>query len=619
MPLQFTDADALAEDVVRRVGKRIVLALPLGLGKANLIANALYARAAADPSISLKIFTALTLEKPRYANTMQRRFLEPVIERLFGAWPQLAYAHALRKGTLPSNIEVNEFFFPAGQWLSVPLAQQGYISTNYTHAVRAVMSRGINVVGQLVAKRADNGQSRYSLSCNTDLTLDLLQARAEGRAEFMLLGEVNDELPFMLGEGDRAEDDFHAVLDNRALQYPLFAPPKEPIDLAEYAVGLHVARMIADGGTLQVGIGQEGDAAVHALLLRQQQNAVFREAVDRLSCAADQFREEEPFRAGLYAATEMFVDGFLALIDAGILKREVDGAVLHGGFFLGPKSFYRALNAMDDAARARLQMTAISFTNALYHDEAAKRAARVKARFVNNTMIATLLGGAVSDGLEDGRVVSGVGGQYDFVAQAFALDDARSILCLKSTRERNGKLSSNIRFAYGYETIPRHLRDVFVTEYGIADLRDKSDADVIATMLGVADSRFQPELLRQAKEAGKIARAYEIPAAYRNNTPERVAAALDPIRARGFLPAFPLGTDFDETEQRLIPALELLDRAASSPLMLAGLVLGGLSADEGDKPLLARMELEAPKSIEDHLYRAALRGAIRQTQSRRST
>jgi acyl-CoA hydrolase len=615
MPLQFTDADALAEDVVRRVGERIVLALPLGLGKANLIANALYARAVADPSISLKIFTALTLEKPHYANKLQHRFLEPVIERLFGDWPQLAYAHALRKNAVPANIEINEFFFPAGQWLNVPLAQQGYISTNYTHAVRAVMSRGINVVGQLVAKRADVGQSRYSLSCNTDLTLELLQARAEGNADFLLLGEVNDELPFMPGAGDRAADEFYAVLDNPALQYALFAPPKEPIDLAEYAIGLHVARMIADGGTLQIGIGQEGDAAVHALLLRHQKNAVFREAVDRLSCAEDQFRDMEPFRDGLYAATEMFVDGFLALIDAGILKREVDGAVLHGGFFLGPKSFYRALNAMDDKARAKLQMTAISFTNALYGDEAAKRAARVKARFVNNTMMATLLGGAVSDELEDGRVVSGVGGQYDFVAQALALGDARSILCLKSTRNRGGKLSSNIRFAHAYETIPRHLRDVFVTEYGIADLRDKSDAGVIAAMLAVADSRFQPELLRQAKQAGKIASSYEIPSASRDNTPERIARALDPLRARGFLPAFPLGTDFDETEQRLIPALELLDHAATSWLQLARLFLGGLSASlaADETPFLERMLLDTPNSIEDRLYRAALRGAIRRT------
>ena len=55
-------------------------------------------------------------------------------------------------------------------------------------------------------------------------------------------------------------------------------------------------------------------------------------------------------------------------------------------------------------------------------------------------------------------------------------------------------------------TIPRHLRDVIVTEYGVADLRGKSDADVIAAMLAVADSRFQAELVaagqgcRQAAE-----------------------------------------------------------------------------------------------------------------------
>ena len=63
----------------------------------------------------------------------------------------------------------------------------------------------------------------------------------------------------------------------------------------------------------------------------------------------------------------------------------------------------------------------VSFTNELYGDEDAKRRARVDARFVNNAMMATLMGAAISDGLENGQVVSGVGGQYNFVAQAFAL------------------------------------------------------------------------------------------------------------------------------------------------------------------------------------------------------
>ena len=98
-------------------------------------------------------------------------------------------------------------------------------------------------------------------------------------------------------------------------------------------------------------------------------------------------------------------------------------------------------------------------------------------------MMATLLGAAVSDGLENGQVVSGVGGQYNFVAQAFALPGARSILALEATRQPGAKAQSNIRWTYA------HLRDIVVTEYGVADLRGKSDADVIAAMLQVADSR----------------------------------------------------------------------------------------------------------------------------------
>ena len=148
-----------------------------------------------------------------------------------------------------------------------------------------------------------------------------------------------------------------------------------------------------------------------------------------------------------------------------------------------------------------------------------KTRARVKARFINNAMMATLLGAIVSDGLENGRVVSGVGGQHNFVTQAFALPDARSIITLNSTRKARGTVQSNIRWSYGHTTIPRHERDIVVSEYGIADLRGKSDEAVIAAMLAIADSRFQPELLRAAKDAGKIAKSYEIPAAFRDNTP----------------------------------------------------------------------------------------------------
>src|SRR3982074_3485391 len=229
MPKLFSDPDDIAEDIIRDVGTNLVVGLPLGLGKANHVINALYARAAADRSISLTFFSALTLEKPKPSSLLEKRFIGPVIDRLFGGYPDLTYADALHAGALPPNIKVIEFFFLAGRWLHVPFAQQHYISANYTHASSYLLARGLNVVTQLVAKRVVDGVARYSLSCNTDTTLDLLRARAEGRGSFKLIGQVNSELPFMPGQGDLAAEEFSAILDIPETDFPLFAPPAEPI------------------------------------------------------------------------------------------------------------------------------------------------------------------------------------------------------------------------------------------------------------------------------------------------------------------------------------------------------------------------------------------------------
>jgi acyl-CoA hydrolase len=605
-PVVFDDPERVADEIIARVGKNIVLALPLGLGKANHVANALFARAAADPSIDLRIFTALTLEKPRPKGDLERRFVAPLAERLFAGYPELAYAVALHERRLPGNVKVDEFFFAAGTRLGIAAAQQSYISANYTHALRSVLDRGVNVVAQLVARRG----TRVSLSCNPDLTLDLLACRARKGCDFLFVGQVNSELPFM--PDDVALGEFDLMLDSPATDFPLFAPPHEPIGLAEHAIGLHVARTVADGGTLQLGIGLLADAVTHALILRHRHNAEFRDLVARLDPSdLAALRESAPFAAGLYGVSEMFVEGFLHLLRAGVLKREVDGALLHAAFFLGSRAFYRALREMPDAELAKLRMGPVSFVNELYGDEAAKRRARVKARFVNNAMMATLLGAVISDALENGQVVSGVGGQYNFVAQGFALADARSIIVLRATRTAKRRTTSTILWNYGHTTIPRHLRDVVVTEYGIADLRGKTDRDVIAAMLAIADSRFQDELLRRAKDAGKIEKSFELPAACRDNTPERIARALGPAREQGLLPPFPFGSDFTATEERLIPALELL--RAAPPIRLAGLLARGLLASAPAKDVhdcLARMGLAHPSGVLERIEAALLHAAL---------
>ncbi|SEE42210.1 acetyl-CoA hydrolase/transferase C-terminal domain-containing protein [Bradyrhizobium erythrophlei] len=617
MPKLFSDPEAIAEHIVRDVGTELVVGLPLGLGKANHIVNALYARAVADRSINLTLFSALTLEKPKPESLLEQRFIGPVIDRLFGFYPDLAYAEALHRGALPPNIKVIEFFFLAGQWLHQPFAQQHYISANYTHAASYLLSRGLNVVPQLVAKRVVDGVPRYSLSCNTDTTLDVLRARAQGRASFKLIGQVNSELPFMPGPGDLPADEFAAVLDSPDTDFPLFAPPSEPISDTKYAIGLHAAGLVRDGGTLQIGIGQIGDALAQGLVVRHRDNARFHGIMQRLAPGTAQLAAAEtgPFEKGLYGVSEMLFEAFLGLIDAGILKRDIGGVILHGAFFLGPQSFYRALREMTGEQLARIQMMPVSFTNEIFGDEDGKRRARVDARFVNNAMMATLLGAAVSDGLENGQVVSGVGGQYNFVAQAFALEGARSVLALEATHQSGRQTQSNIRWSYGHETIPRHLRDIFVTEYGVADVRGKSDADVIAAMLQVSDSRFQGELMRQAKDAGKLPRDHQILAAHRENYPERIRTALKPARDAGLLPSFPFGSDFTDVEQRLIPALQILQQAQQTPLQLAGLLWQGMRhpPDAADRECLARLGLDKPTHFAERAYRALVTAALQRS------
>jgi hypothetical protein len=260
-------------------------------------------------------------------------------------------------------------------------------------------------------------------------------------------------------------------------------------------------------------------------------------------------------------------------------------------------------------------MTSVARVNDFFGEEEVVRRRLRDARFINITMKATLFGAAASDGLEDGRVVSGVGGQYNFVAMAHELAGARSILLLRSTREAGGGVESNILYNYGHATIPRHLRDIVVTEYGIADLRGKTDAEVAGAMIAIADRRFQETLAARAIAAGKLPRGWRVPERALVNTPQALAERLTPLGRQGLLPAFPLGTDFNAEEQRLVPALGWLKENASHWRGRAAIAAGLLSAQAapGDAPTLARMGLAAPHGLRERLLRRLVVLSLRRT------
>ena len=697
-PTRLIDSLERSVDLIlQTVQGDIVLAIPLGIGKPNPLVNALYRRMAGQPGRRLKIFTALSLEKPPGASELEAHFLAPLVERVFQDYPDLDYVKALRGGSLPAHIEVHEFFMKTGDYLGHAAAQQGFVCTNYSFAVRDMMSHGVNLLMQAVAAEPDaDGRMQYSLSCNPDLSVDLLERCRAKQQPLMAVAMVNRQLPFMTGHAQVAPELFDLIVDAPGCSHALFAPPNASISWADYAIGLHAASLVRDGGTLQIGIGSLGDAIAQALLVRDQKPEAFHSILSGLCHGQVQGRELGRFEQGLYGCSEMFVNGFMRLIQGGVIRRHVhadlrlqtlalagrlnekpDAAALqalleaghihsplraegveflqahglfkpgvtwhpdtlqlgtmtlrndlrdpsaaaaiaqhllgerwlqvtlmHGGFFLGPRDFYQALRDLPADLRAKIDMTRIGFINELYDDslgsEALKRAQRVKASLINTAMKVSLLGAAASDGLESGQVVSGVGGQYNFVAMAHALPDARSILMLRASHDNKDGLRSSIVWSYAHCTIPRHLRDVVITEYGVADLRGCTDAECIKRLLQIADSRFQADLMAEAKAHGKLEADYQLPEWARHNRPEALRELLRPWRNEGVLPDFPFGTDLDADELIIVRTLKKLKHASRHPVELVGMILRSLGPEKPVPPAyLERLGLAEAKSFKD--------------------
>jgi acyl-CoA hydrolase len=700
--MRYEDPELIIDQIIDKVGKNLVVGTPLALGKPNHLLNALYNRVKGNPELNLKIFTALTLDKPKGTSLLEKRFLEPMAERVFGDYPDLDYEQDRQAGTLPPNVDILEFYFPAGRLLHNDYAQQNYICSNYTHVARDMMDAGVNVLLQMVSEGTFEGRECYSLSSNPDLTLDLIrlmqQRYSDNGTPFAFAAQVNQNLPFMFGDALVARDTFDFVLANPDLEYKIFGPPKMAVTDRDFLIGLYISTLIRDGGELQVGIGAIGDALVYALLLRHQQNDVYQALlgdfgiVEKFGAVIDRIGGTGPFEVGLFAASEMVVDGFMELYNAGIVKRKVyddliiqrlineekiddavrkgihevitetdfeylqkfgvfrrnlslrDGVietpegdrlsndltdldnreliyecclgdklanadVIQGAFFLGSQEFYDWLRNLNDEDRRLINMKSVQGINQLYGHETIDRLHRKDARFVNTCLMMTLSGSAVSDGLDNNRLISGVGGQYNFVAMAQELPDGRSILNLRSTRITGKGESSSIVWNYGHVTIPRHLRDIVVTEYGIADLRGQTDQEVMHRLLDITDSRYQQELVETAKSNGKIGKDYTISAVFSQNRVADISSKLVKYKDLGLFKTFPFGTDLTEEEIFVGRALKILKKKKqNTPVMIATILKAFLKRTDPSpyRKYLQRMGLDKADSFEEKLYQKLL-------------
>jgi len=286
--------DEIARAIVGRVGPDVVLGLPIGIGKATHIADALFDLAANDSSLSLTIFTGLTLEIPEARNDFERRFLEPLVARLYADWPVPRYAQAIRTGTLPDNIQVDEFYLRPGAYLDNDYVQQRYANINYSQVADELKRLGVNVIAQLVAE-SDEQPGRYSLGANPEVTLDLIpwfEEQRERGLPVLLVGQVNRNMPYMLGDADLDADAYDFVLEGNGYHHALFTLPNRRVSDGDYAAAMHVASLVRDGGTIQLGIGSLSDAVAHCMKLRHQDPDRFADVLRRLPGGSETERRQ---------------------------------------------------------------------------------------------------------------------------------------------------------------------------------------------------------------------------------------------------------------------------------------------------------------------------------------
>jgi hypothetical protein len=147
---------------------------------------------------------------------------------------------------------------------------------------------------------------------------------AAGKTPMVQVGVVNQQMPFMPNGAEVALTSSTSWSRTRPATHTLFAPPNNKVSTADYAIGLHASSLVADGGTLQIGIGSLGDAIAQALIVRDRHGPSTAHPGQPVPRRPGR-RELAASTRGSTAARRCSSTASCKLIEAGIIRREVFG------------------------------------------------------------------------------------------------------------------------------------------------------------------------------------------------------------------------------------------------------------------------------------------------------
>jgi 4-hydroxybutyrate CoA-transferase len=295
--------------------------------------------------------------------------------------------------------------------------------------------------------------------CSLGVSVEAMHAAI--RSARTVIVQLNRAMPRTLGESFIHVDDIDLAVE---VDVPPYEHAPSPIGDVERRIGAHVAELIPDGATLQLGIG--AIPAATALALANHRDL------------------------GIH--TEMFTDAVVDLVESGVItgaRKERNRGKIVTAFLMGTRRLY---DFVDD--NPMVEMRSVDFTN----DTHVIRSFDTMTA-INSAIEVDLSGQVVADSIGS-TIYSGVGGQMDFIRGAARAANGRAIIALPSTAARGtvSRIVPSLTDGAGVVTTRAHVRTI-VTEWGVADLFGRSLRERAAALIAIAHPDHRDRLQADAR------------------------------------------------------------------------------------------------------------------------